>query len=82
MHFQIQTPSARLQKQYWMLKAFLLYYKELDSMLKRALLLKMCLIILQKNELVQMKEMKTEGFCDRAEEIIGKFKNANCKMKN
>ena len=61
-------------KQYWMLKAFLLYYKELDSMLKKGAPLEDVLNHPAKNELIQMKEMKTEGFCDRAEEIIGKFK--------
>lgn len=63
-----------LAKQYWMLKAFLLYYKELDSMLKKGIALDDVLNHPAKNELVQMKEMKTEGFCDRAEDIIKKLK--------
>lgn len=66
-------------KQYWMLKAFLLYYKELDAMLKKGAALEDVLSHPARNDLVQMKEMKTEGFCDRAEEIIGKFKVQSAK---
>lgn len=62
------------EKQYWMLKAFLLYYKELDSMLKKGAPLEDVLNHPAKNELVQMKEMKADGFVEKVKEIINKLK--------
>ncbi len=62
------------EKQYWMLKAFLLYYKELDSMLKNGAPLEDVLNHPVRTELVQMKEMKAEGFVEKAKGIIEKLK--------
>lgn len=62
-----------LQKQYWMLKAFLKYLKFCEESLKKGISLEEILINPVRNELTRMKDMPAEGFEEKAMKIIEKL---------
>lgn len=62
-----------LQKQYWMLKAFLKYLEFCEQSLKKGTPLEEILINPVRDELTRMKDMPAEGFEEKARKIIEKL---------